>query len=103
MERAVVKQGTAIKATTAGRNPLKAFSTQILSCIWVKHKAIANMMRKEGSILPKAQMIPPGIFFNLYPTKMDMFTANIPGRDWAMAKRSMKSSLESQPRSTTSR
>ena len=65
MERAVVKQGTAIKATTAGRNPLKAFSTQILSCIWVKHKAIANMMRKEGSILPNAQMIPPGIFFSL--------------------------------------
>ena len=53
IERAVVKQGTAIKATTAGRKPLKAFSIHSLSRTCVKNKAIAKMIRKEGSTVPK--------------------------------------------------
>ena len=54
-------------------------------------------------MLPKAQTIPPGTFFSLYPTKIEMFTAKMPGKDWATEKRSMKSSFESHPLSTTSR
>ena len=65
MERAVVIQGTTIKATTAGRSPLNAFSTQILSFTWVKNKAIASIIKKEGRMLPKAQTIPPGTFLSL--------------------------------------
>lgn len=63
-ERAVVRQGTAIRATTAGRNPLNIFSTHILSWNCVKNSAMARIIVKEGRIVPKAQTILPGIPFN---------------------------------------
>lgn len=44
---AVVIQGTAIRATTAGRRALKTFSTQTLSCIRVKNKAINRMIKRR--------------------------------------------------------
>jgi hypothetical protein len=64
-ERAVVITGTAIRATTAGRKPLNAFSTHSFSLNCVKKRAIANMIRKEGRMVPNAQITLPVSFFNL--------------------------------------
>ena len=63
IERAVVRHGTTIKATTAGRRPLKARSTHSLSRTCVKKSAMSKIIRKEGSMVPKAQQIAPGVFF----------------------------------------
>ena len=60
IDLAVVRQGTAMSATTAGRNPLNIFSTQLLSLNWVKKRAIPRMIRKEGRMGPKAQQMAPG-------------------------------------------
>ena len=47
------KMGAAIKATTAGRTPLKMLSTTGLSLKEVKTDAISRMIRKEGSTAPR--------------------------------------------------
>ena len=65
MARAVVRQGTTIRATTAGRNPLKAFSTQTLSRTWVKKRVMAKIISKEGRIVRYAQYRAPLFFFSL--------------------------------------
>ena len=41
----------------------------------------ANMIKKEGSIVPKAIANAPRNLRNLYPINMAIFTANIPGTD----------------------
>ena len=51
--------GTAIRAITTGRMPLKAFSTQGLSLNVVKSIAMARMNRKDGVMDPNvAAMLP---------------------------------------------
>ena len=65
IERAAVRQGTTMSATTAGRNHLNAFSTHSFSRAWVKKRAMARMMRKEGRIVPNAQQTAPNFFRNL--------------------------------------
>ncbi len=102
MERAVVMQGTTMSATTAGLSPLNARSTHSLSFTCVKNNAIRSMMVNEGSMVPSAQHTAPAVFFSLYPTKIEMFTAKIPGSDCVTAKTSTKSSFDIQPLSTTS-
>ena len=97
MERAVVRHGTAIKATTAGRKPLNAFSIHTLSRTCVKNNAMAKIIRKEGRIVPKAQQRAPKFLRNLYPTKIDIFTAKIPGNDCVTEKISIKSSFVNFP------
>ena len=46
---AMLKVGAAIKATTAGRIPLKMFSTASYSLNWWKNKAMANIIKNEDS------------------------------------------------------
>lgn len=45
--------GAAIRATTAGLIPLKAFSTKTLSFIPVKKEAIIKIIKKDGKTDPK--------------------------------------------------
>jgi len=49
-------------------------------------------MMKEGKIVPNAVIILPRIPRNLYPIKIEILTAKMPGADWEIASRSIKSS-----------
>ena len=62
---AMLKVGAAIKATTAGRIPLKMFSTASYSLNWWKNKAMANIIRNEGRMAPNARAKAPGNRLNL--------------------------------------
>ena len=62
---AMLNVGAAISATTAGRIPLKIFSTASYSLNWWKNKAMANIIKKEGRIAPNASAKAPGNFFSL--------------------------------------
>ena len=62
---------------------------------------MANMMTNDGSTVPRAVTRLPRMPRSLYPIKIEMFTARMPGADWAMASRSIKSSLEIQFRLVT--
>lgn len=90
-----VMTGAIIKATTAGRIPIKIDEITRLFLIMsgVKKIAIVRIIRKEGRIVPAAATIPPRVPRNLSPTAVAIFTASIPGKDWATASRSRKSSL----------
>ena len=90
---AILNVGAAISATTAGRIPLNIRSTIGLSLKLWKNIAMARIMRNEGRIVPKVVTILPRIPRNLYPIKMEMLTARMPGVDWEMASKSIKSSL----------
>ena len=50
-------------------------------------------MRNEGRTDPKVEITAPLNPFSLYPMKIDIFTARIPGADCAIARRSTKSSF----------
>lgn len=60
-ERAVEKTGAIIRATTAGRIPLKMLVSVSFSLIvsGVRNMAIAKMIKKEGSIVPNAAAMQP--------------------------------------------
>ena len=60
--------------------------------LW-KNNAMARIMKNDGNIVPKVVTILPRIPLNLYPMKIEMLTARMPGVDWEMASKSMKSSL----------
>ena len=62
---AMLKVGAAIKATTAGRMPLNIFSTASYSLNCWKNKAMASMMKKEGSMVPNDKAKAPGNLRNL--------------------------------------
>lgn len=96
--RADVITGAIIRATTAGRIPLKILTRVgfVLIFSGVRNMAIARMMRKEGRIVPKAEKTLPNFPLILSPTATDMLTARMPGKDWATASMSRKSSLSSQ-------
>ena len=59
------KVGTAISATTAGRIPRKIAATIRLSSNCLKKIAMARMIRKEGSAVPRVVAMAPRTFFNL--------------------------------------
>ena len=91
---AIFTVGTAIRATTTGRMPLKARSTQGLSRKAVKNMATARMMRKEGVMLPRVAATLPLNPRSLCPAKMEMFTAITPGALWDRVNQLMREQKE---------
>lgn len=89
----VVSTGAMINATTAGRIPLKMRSTIGLSYDLAKNMAMSKIRMKEGNTVPNVAAILPRIPFSLFPVKIDILTAKIPGNDWDIAKASKNSSL----------
>ena len=97
-ERAVVNTGAIINATTTGLMPLKMAERVGLFVIssGVRNIAMSRIMRKLGMMVPSDDMMLPLSPRSLSPTTTDMFTAKIPGIDWATARRSRNSSRSSQ-------
>lgn len=75
--------GATIKATTAGLIPLNMAETTglFLMISGVRKMAMANIIVKEGSMVPKAAHMEPLAPRSLSPTATDIFTASIPGSD----------------------
>ena len=92
---AVVSTGAIIKATTAGRIPLKIRSTIGLSYDLEKNIAISSIRIKDGRTVPKVEIIQPLSPLTLFPTMIEILTAKIPGKDWEIASASRNSSLSS--------
>ena len=55
-------------------------------------KRLANIIMKDGKTVPNAVIILPRMPRNLYPMKIEILTARIPGADCEIANRSIKSS-----------
>ena len=81
-----VKTGARIKATTAGRIPMKMDEITRLFFIrsGVRKMAMKRIIRKEGRIVPTAAAILPFPPLILSPTAVAILTASMPGNDWAM-------------------
>ena len=62
---AILNVGAAISATTAGRIPLNMLSTVLFSLKFWKNRAIPNIIRKEGKMVPKVHTILPHTPFSL--------------------------------------
>lgn len=77
--------GAAISDTTTGRIPLKMRKTIGLSWKLLNIMAIANIIKNEGNTDPMVAAMLPFTPRILYPVKIDTFTANMPGADWARA------------------
>ena len=90
---AVVITGVMIRATTAGRMPLKILlnTSLFLMASGVRNMAIARIITNDGKIVPKAAHKLPLKPRNLSPMTVDILTAKMPGIDWAMASRSRNS------------
>ena len=58
-DRAMLNVGAAIKATTAGRMPLKMRSIMALSLKLWKNMAIARIMRNDGKTVPNVVTMLP--------------------------------------------
>ena len=56
---AILKQGAAMRATTAGRTPQKNLLTYTLSLKLWKNMAISVMAMMEGRAMPSAPTMPP--------------------------------------------
>ena len=95
---AVVITGAMINATTAGLIPMKMLESAwlFLMVSGVRKIAMARIIRKEGSMVPSDATIPPLSPLSLSPIEVAMFTARMPGRDYAMARRSRNSSRSIQ-------
>ena len=95
---AEVSTGAMIRATTAGRIPIKIDEITRLFLIMsgVRNMAIAKIIRKEGKMVPRDAMMLPRVPRNLSPIAVAIFTARMPGRLCAIAKRSRKSSFSIQ-------
>ena len=78
-ERAMLKIGTANRATTAGRTPLKKASTHLLSLNCEKTMAMANMMMMLGITTPNEAQMPERMPPHLYPMWLAISTAKMPG------------------------
>lgn len=103
--RAVVITGAMISATTAGRIPIKIAVKVLLDLMvsGVRKMAMLRMMKNDGKIVPRAATKLPNPPLSLSPTTTAILTAKMPGRDCAIASRSINSSFSIQPcRSTTS-
>lgn len=73
--------GAAIKATTAGRIPLKIRSTIGLFLNCVKIMAMKRIVMKEGRMMPKPENKLPLNPNRLLPTNKAVFNAMGPGMD----------------------
>ena len=62
---AILKQGAAMSATTAGRTPMKNFPTHYLSLKCWKNMAMMRMAMMEGRAMPMAPTMPPHTPFSL--------------------------------------
>ena len=103
-ERAILTSGAAIKATTAGRIPLKTASTAGSSFHSRKTIAIARMIRNDGNTAPNTAPQTPFQPPMRQPMKIAELTAIRPGAACARAIMLRNSSSSIQPlRSTTSR
>ena len=58
---AMLKVGTAMSATTAGRMPANMAATQGMSMKWRKQMAMARIIRNDGRAVPKAVQSAPGV------------------------------------------
>ena len=65
--------------------PFIAFFTHGMESKLAMNSAIKVIMIIEGEIMPRVAKMAPGIPACLWPTKVETFTAMIPGVDWAMA------------------
>ena len=88
---AILKHGAAMSATTAGRTPLKNFSTHGLSLKLWKNMAMMMMAMMDGRAMPTAPTMPPHTPFSLYPICDAMSMAKIPGVDCATTMMSINS------------
>lgn len=72
--------GATIKATTAGRIPLKMALTCGFSFIrsGVRNMAMHNIIRNDGIIVPRAAATLPRVPRRRSPTATEMFTAEYP-------------------------
>ena len=95
--------GTAIRAITTGRMPLKMLTTTGLSLNPENTIAIASIMMNDGITAPRVAARLPFNPLIRYPAKMEMFTAMIPGADCERATMSGSSSSEIHPRLESSR
>ena len=89
---AVVITGTTMRATSAGRKPLKILSTTGLLYMRVKKMAMSRIIMNEGRIVPNAAAKLPRTPRSLFPTRTAMLTANIPGYDCVIVSWSRNSS-----------
>lgn len=71
--------GDAIRATTAGLNPLNTFSTIGLFVKSVKTIAIKSIMTNDGIAIPSTAIIAPQKPFILYPINKEEFIEIGPG------------------------
>lgn len=78
---AILIIGTAMRAMTAGRIPLKILSTTGLSLNAEKTIAIIRIIKKEGIIDPRVAAMLPFMPLRRYPAKMEILTAITPGAD----------------------
>ena len=73
--------GTAIRAITTGRMPLKMLTITGLSLNPENTMAIASIMMNDGITAPRVAARLPLSPLIRYPANMEMFTAMIPGAD----------------------
>ena len=91
-----------MSATTTGRMPLKIRSIVAFSRKRWKKSAMHKIIPKDGRTAPNAAQIAPHTPHNLYPVKIAILTAKIPGAACASAIRSKKSFLLIQLRRSVS-
>ena len=90
---ASVSTGTAMRATTAGRTPLKTASTTALPRTCWKKMASPMMMRMGTRMLPNTAVTAPRRPRKRWPTCVAILTANTPGIACETAIISIKVSL----------
>ena len=96
--RAIRTAGTRMSATAAGRTAWKMRRTMSLSLNSVKNIAISRMISREGRTAPTEATTLPFSPLILWPVKMAMLTARMPGALCARTMMSWMSSSEIQPR-----
>lgn len=71
--------GVTMSATTAGRIPIKAASTQWLWRIWLKNVATSSIITNEGTTTPSIAASAPLYLRYLYPTNTAVLSDIGPG------------------------
>lgn len=90
--------GATMSATTAGRIPMNMLDRVSFSFMrsGVRKMAMHSIIMNDGNMVPSAAIVAPFMPLSLSPTATDIFTARIPGNDWATASRSRNSSRSIQ-------
>ena len=76
----------AMRATTAALMPARACRTAGISAKLDRNAAMAVIIIREGNTRPRVASTPPGIPLYLYPMKVAVLTAIMPGVHWPTAK-----------------